>query len=188
MWLLLNTLTKYRTVFIIQVLNTKYIFSVGVSTTFWSGGASTMLAKRGSWAMCAAITYIWISQLQSQLLRLHLHVHSDRQALWTREDKKVQSLQLINVDSTDMLFIFPKLLGKGSRHLQGHFLLQERKWVPLWLNSLVTYEGLIAGWNKSQSWRTDFWLREALKSSTEFIVAGKTDFLDLVLHWVMERV
>lgn len=44
--------------------------------------------KEESWGMGAAITYICISQLQNQLLRLHLHVHSDRQASWTNEDKK----------------------------------------------------------------------------------------------------
>lgn len=92
-------------------------------------------------------------------------------------------MQLINVDSTDMLFIFPELLGKGSRHLQGHFLLQERKRAPLWPNSSVIYEGLIIGGNKkSQSCGVDFWLRGALKTTTDFVVAGKTDFLDLVLH------
>lgn len=101
--------------------------------------------QRWSSGMDPAISYNWISHLQSQLsgARLNVQVHSGRQALWTREDKKqVQNMQQINVDSTDMLFIFPELPAKGSRHLQGHFLSQESKWEPPWLNSVAIYKGL----------------------------------------------
>jgi len=88
--LFLITLPKYKTAFIIQALYTKHIFSVEVSGPFWMAGASPVLAKWWSSGTDAAITYIWISHLQSQLPgeRRNLQVHSDRQALWTSKDKK----------------------------------------------------------------------------------------------------
>lgn len=146
MWLVLITLPKYRTVFIIQVLNTKHIFSVGVSTTFWNGGASTMLAKRWSWGMVAAITTSeFLNYRASYWGCICMCRATGRLCGQVKIRSRCKVCKLINVDSTDMLFIFPKLLAKGSRRLQGHFLLQERKWAPLCLNSLVIYKGLITG-------------------------------------------
>lgn len=142
MTLFLITLPKYKTAFAIQVLYTKYIFSVEVSRPFWSAGASPMLARRWSSGMDTAIVCIWISRLQSQLYQV---------PDWTCKcivrgrlcgQVKIRSRYKTHSRQHRHVFISPELLGKGSRHLQGHFLLQEREWAPSRLNSLVIYKGL----------------------------------------------
>lgn len=186
-WQVSITLPKYRAVFIIQMWSN--LQCGGVSVTFWSGGSSTTLAKKKAeaWVQLSPIsafpnyrTSCWgcicmctvTGRLRGQMkIRSRCKVCS--WSMWTAQTR---------------LFIFPKLLGKGSKHFQGHFLSQERKWAPLAkllsdprrINPRVKQEEL-----KLRNW---FLAERSAQKPTDFAVAGKTDFLDLVLHWVKERV